>query len=111
MNTDKHSYYICTSEDGSGSGNDHISVFEAGVREGLRRARGAENLDSKRLSRLELVLIDLRSLTEEVENLIDEAEDDIKQNARELSQKGQPLLITVDKTVTPKSRERGEVGA
>ncbi len=40
-------YLSASDEVGSGIGDDHIQVFEAGVRHGLRQAREAGNHDIK----------------------------------------------------------------
>lgn len=105
MRNNKLSNYIYPSDEvGSGIGDDHIQVLEAGVREGLRLAREAGNLDSKLLSRLESILVDIHFVTEELENLLCEVEGS-------LAQEGQPLFITTPKNDKKRGEDVGEVVA
>ena len=92
MDNNKLSNYIYASDEvGSGIGYDHISVFEAGVCEGLRRAHAVGNLDSKLLSRLESILADIPFVAEEIEHIIEELEEGRGKNAGE-AERGQGVI-------------------
>lgn len=87
MDNNKLSNYIYASDEvGSGIGYDHISVFEASVCEGIRRAHAVGNLDSKLLSRLVSILADIHFVAEEIENILDEAEEDLARGGKSRSE-------------------------